>query len=77
MKNKLPSFVTILILTLITTLAWISFSVYRAISVKPAPVVPKEISEPLNPTLDSKTIDLLKLKLHFEDGQVTEISPTK
>lgn len=78
MKNaKLPSFVSILILTLITSLVWVSFSVYRALTVKPAPIVPKEISEPLTPTLDTETINNLQLKLYFDNSQVPEINPTK
>lgn len=77
MKNRLPSLVTILVLTLVTSLAWIAFSIYRAITVKPAPVVPKDISQPLTPTLDTKTIDELKLKLYFDDSQIPEINPTK
>jgi hypothetical protein len=77
MKTKLPSFVTILILTLVTSLAWVAFSVYRAIALKPSPVVPKEISQPITPTLDSNTINSLQSKLYFDDSQVPEISPTK
>lgn len=77
MKTKLPSFVTILILTLVTSLAWVAFSVYRAVAIKPNPSVPKEISEPLVPILDDKTITDLKTKLYFDDSQVPEISPTK
>lgn len=77
MKTKLPSIVTILILTLVTSLAWISFTVYRAVTIKPDPVVPKEISEPLNPTLDEKTIESLQSKLYFDSSQILEISPTK
>lgn len=74
-KTKLPSLVSILILTLITAFAWLSFSVYRALTVQPAPVVPKEVSEPLTPTLDSETIESLRTREFFEDFQIPEISP--
>lgn len=77
MKTKLPSLVSILILTLVTTLAWVSFTVYRALTIKPAPVVPADISQPLSPTLDTETINSLQNKLYFDDSQVPEISPTK
>lgn len=77
MNNKLPGFVKTLILTLITALAWLIFSITRALAIKPSPVVPKEISEPLTPTLDTQTIDNLQLKLHFDDSQIPEINPTK
>lgn len=77
MKAKLPNFVTILILTLVTTLAWISFTVYRAVTLKPDPVVPIEISKPLTPNLDEETINNLKNKLYFNDSEIPEIAPTK
>lgn len=77
MKTKLPNFVTILILTLVTTLAWISFTIYRAVTIKPDPVVPAEISKPLTPTLDQDTINGLKTKLYFNDNEIPEIAPTK
>lgn len=77
MKTKLPSFVTILILTLITSLAWIAFSVYRAVTLKPSPAVPQEISEPLNPNLDTQTIELMKSRVFFEESEIPEIKPTK
>lgn len=76
-KNKLPSIVSILILTLVTAFAWLSFSIYRAVTIKPDPVVPKEISEPLSPDLDGETINKLQTKLYFDDSQVPDINPTK
>ncbi|HKC05099.1 MAG TPA: hypothetical protein VKC54_04495, partial [Patescibacteria group bacterium] len=55
-KNKLPNLITILVLTLITVLLWIGFSVYRAFSLAPEPSVPKNVSEPLVPTLDTSAL---------------------
>lgn len=64
MKNlKLPNLISILILTLLTAIVWISLSIYRAFTIKPAPVVPQEVSEPLTPTLDTDTINQIKGKL--------------
>ena len=76
-KNKLPSLVSILILTLITSIAWIGFNIYRALTIKPPEVVPEEISRPLNPKLDMDTLNIINSKLYFEDSDVPEISPTK
>ena len=56
MKNKIPNIVTILILTTLTAIMWISLSVYRAVVVKPSLVVPDEISKPLVPFLDQDII---------------------
>lgn len=62
MKTKVPSLITILIFTLITTVSWIGFTVYRAIVAKPTPVVSKEVLEELNPDLNKDTINELKAK---------------
>ena len=55
-SKKLPSLVILMILSLITVLFWVSFSVYRVFTNKPAPIVPEEIIRDLNPTLDSSLI---------------------
>lgn len=60
MKVKLPNIVTILVLTTLTAVTWISFSIYRAITVEPTPNVSSQVSEPLNPVLDQGAIDEIK-----------------
>lgn len=45
-----------MILTLITVLFWISFTIYQVFTNEPAPVVPEEIILQLDPKLDSNTI---------------------
>ncbi|HTK03292.1 MAG TPA: hypothetical protein VL401_00790 [Alphaproteobacteria bacterium] len=68
MKNtKLPNLISILVLTLLTAVTWISFGIYRAFTTKPAPVVKKEVSEPLNPTLDKDVINSLGNRLFLND----------
>lgn len=63
-KDKLPGFVVLLILTAITSVFWIMFSVYRSFS-KPTPTtVPPEILEPINPVLDTQTVETLKNKIY-------------
>lgn len=62
MKSKVPSLITILIFTLITTFSWIGFTVYRAIVTEPAPTVPKEVTEELNPNLNTDIINDYKTK---------------
>lgn len=71
-KNKLPSFITVLILTLITVVMWVSFSVFRALSSKPVASVPEEVSKPLNPTLDSDTIGKIRSRIFLDDSQIPE-----
>ena len=65
MKSKLPKAVNILVLTTITVLMWISLNIYRSFSLKPKPVVPDEVSNPLNPSLDSEQIENIKQKLYL------------
>jgi len=71
MKNtKLPSLISILILTAITSIMWVSFSVYRAFTTEPPPSVPEEVSKPLAPTLNQKVISEIESKLFFNDSEI-------
>ncbi len=71
-KTKLPNLISILILTVITVLMWISFSVYRAVTSQPTPSVPKTISEPLTPTLDAQTITQIESRLFLDSAQIPD-----
>lgn len=57
MKGKIPNLVVILILTTLTSVVWISLSIYRAVVVKPAEVIPDEISQTLDPNLNQDIIN--------------------
>lgn len=76
-RNKLPSLITVLILTLVTTVMWVSLSIYRAFSQKPTPSVPQEIVNPLTPTLDQKTMTQIGSSVFLDDSQIPEITITK
>lgn len=65
-KIKVPSLVTVLILTLITIIFWIIFGVFRILSSKPAVNIPKEVLEPFSPTLDSNSFDKMERGIFFE-----------
>lgn len=59
-SKKLPSIVVLMILTLITAIFWMMFSVYRSFT-KPATVlVPEEVINQITPKLDTETIELIK-----------------
>lgn len=64
MKNKkLPSVVSLMILTLITSIFWMMFTIYRSFT-KPTPtVVPDEVINQIVPKLDTETIGIMKTKL--------------
>jgi hypothetical protein len=70
-KNKLPSLITIMILTLITSVLWVSFSTYRAFTAKPSESVAKEISEPINLTLDQNVIKKIESGIFFDNTQIS------
>lgn len=63
-KEKLPSFVVLMILTTITILFWISFSIYQAFVKNSDPVVPEEVSRAIDPKFDQQTFQLMKNKLY-------------
>lgn len=72
-KNKLPSLVSILILTLLTAIVWISLSVYRVFTTKPSESVPSTVSEPLTPTLDQDTIKQIESSVFINTSEIPEI----
>ena len=72
-KKKLPPVVTTLILTALTSVFWIFFSVYRSLTDKPEPVVPAQILLPFNPKLDLETVDIIKTKNFLESIPETVI----
>jgi hypothetical protein len=61
-KNKLPNIIILLILTAITVVFWVSFSVYRVFSEKPSETVPEELLLEINPRLDEATIKTINEK---------------
>lgn len=73
-KAKIPSFITILILTLVTVATWVGFSIYRALTAAPGPTVAKEILNPLNPALDTSVINQVNSRIFLDDSQIPEIN---
>ena len=74
MKNlKIPTFVTIVVLTTITMIFWAFFGVYRIFTKESPPEIPAEIIEPLDPNLDKNTLELLQGRIFFEESQIPEI----
>lgn len=71
-KNKLPSLITILVLTLLTSILWVSLSIYRAITVKPPESVPSTVSNPLTPTLDQIEINKIESAVFLDNSQIPQ-----
>jgi hypothetical protein len=76
MKRKTPSAVVTAILTLTTIFAWVGFEVYRSFTTKSPPQVPAEIINPLDPTLDTQTLNSLGQRVFVENSQITVSSPS-
>lgn len=62
-RKKLPNLIVLFILTLITILFWISFSIYQVFTKEVSPVVPKEIILQIDPKLDIETIKIMRSKI--------------
>lgn len=69
-KFKPPSFLTIMILTIITIVFWIFFGVVRIFSKAVEQTVPAAILTPLSPTLDKNVLDSLPSRVYFDDSQI-------
>lgn len=64
-KLKVPSAVTISILTLITVVFWIIFSVARLLISKPPASISQEVLKPLSVELDKETLEGLQQRIDF------------
>lgn len=73
-KNKLPKPITILILTLLTVLLWVGLSIYRTITVKPPTDIPNNISDPINPTLDTNVISNIESAIFIPDSEIPALN---
>lgn len=71
-KQRLPNLVAVLVLTLITAVMWVSFSVYRAVVNNPAPVVPAEVEAPLTPVLDNDSMTQIESRLFIDESQIPD-----
>ncbi len=62
--NKLPNVINFMILTLVTLLIWLAFTVVRSFTSEADAVVPVEIVLPINPNLDTQTLDQMESKFY-------------
>jgi len=71
-KKKVPSIVSIAILTVITSVFWLFFSAFRTFTKKEKVEVPPEILAPLNPKLDQKALEMLDSRYYIEEDQIPD-----
>jgi hypothetical protein len=69
-NRKLPNLISILVLTLITVVMWITLNIYRAIATTTTPSVPDEVSLPLTPDLDKDTVNSIGSKIFLDESQI-------
>lgn len=62
-NNKLPSIVIIMILTLITVVFWLMFTIYRAFSTETEIDVSTKVLSPINPNLDKSTLQKMQERI--------------
>jgi hypothetical protein len=65
-----------MIVTLLTSILWVSFGVYRAVTVKPAVSVPQTISNPITPSLNQTAIKQIESGIYFDSSQIPDIVVT-
>ncbi len=66
-KTRLPNLIILLILTSITIVFWVVFSIYSAVSKPPNIELPNELLEDVNPKLDSETVNQIKSRNYYEE----------
>lgn len=61
-------------MTLLTAILWVGLNIYRSFTIKPAVSVPENISKPINPTLDTETIQKIQSAIYIPDSEVPPIN---
>ncbi|GEM_PF-1007630 len=69
-KKEKPFLVQVAILTAITTLVWIGFSVYKALTNEPEPTVSEEVLAVIQPTLETDILENLETRLYLNDEEI-------
>jgi hypothetical protein len=74
-ESKTPLPVTIAIVTIITIICWIVFGVVRVVTKHEGPNIPQEITEPINPTLDTDVLSAVSQSVYLNDDQIGQLKP--
>ena len=76
-KLKKPKFVTMAIFTTITIIFWVFFGVYRILTTDVDSNIPTSILNPLNPTLDTQTLESLGDRIYFKEEEIVGLPTQK
>jgi len=74
MKGRRPGVVTLAVLTALTSLLWVFFSVFRALTEEADQQLPTEVLEPLDASLDLETLNKVRDGLSFSSVEGETIS---
>lgn len=66
LKPKPPKLVSMVLLTTITIILWVFYGLYSTLTKDVSIDVPKKILEPLDPELDSTSLNLIQDKVFYE-----------
>lgn len=69
-KQKIPGLISVLILTLITIVMWVSLDVIRAFQKTTPSTIPAEISQPITPSLDQISISQIESRIFLDDSLI-------
>lgn len=69
-KPKPPNSVTVIVITTVTIIFWVFFSVYRVLTSQPEPDVPPEILAPLNPNLNQDALQRIENGIYFDEEEL-------
>jgi len=74
MKQK-PTFVNIIVLTLVTVFIWIGYSIYASLSRPISTEVPQEALENFDPTLDAEAVSKLQQSIYLGEDEIVASTP--
>lgn len=69
-KQKLPTLVVIAILTTVTIVFWIIYSLYNSIVSKPVLNIPSGVLDEVSPEIDIPALDKIGQRVFFEEDQI-------
>jgi len=72
-KIKPPKLVIVAILTTITSVFWVFYSLYTILTSEPKLEVPEEILAPISPEFDVDVLNKLSERIFFEEDEVENI----
>lgn len=73
LRQKPPKLVTISVITSVTLIFWVFFSLYQTLTKKPVTETPEVVLEQINPSLDQSTLNSIESRGYYDEGQVEEI----